>query len=160
LPESGIDGAACVGRTPDSLPALAESANATLLAQVRLATNQGGVCAARVFVVTDPVRLYRVFDSAHPHSKFGGWWSLTPPEGSREAYRATFAICPEWSPLDRVVSCEVRPGSVVVVGTTQSAICQDGKVLPKSASLQVFVANDGRAGIVHVGACSEERPWP
>jgi len=159
-PEVGIDGAACVGRTIQSAPGLAETSNEALVRQARLATDKGGVCAARVFAVTEPTVLYRVFDSADRYSKFGRWWSLSRPSGTREEYRAAYAICPEWSNLDRVVSCEVKPGSVIVIGTTQSAACKDGTMYSKTENSQVYVPNDSRIGINHVGACSEEMVWP
>jgi hypothetical protein len=159
-PATGIDGQACVGRLADPGAGLIESSNPVLLERVRLASGQGGTCEARVYAVTQPVTLYRLFDAAKPHTRLGGWWALTPPSGTREAYRASYAICPEWSALDRVVACELRPGSQVVVGSTQSAVCADGSTLPRTAAPQVFVANDGRAGINHMGACRDEAPWP
>jgi hypothetical protein len=106
------------------------------------------------------VVLYRVFDADKPYTQWGGWWSLQPPAGSKAQYRADNAICPEWSPLNKVVSCQVQPGSQLVIGTTQSAQCADGSIYPKTAQTQVFVPNDSRAGIVHVGACSALSDWP
>lgn len=156
----GIDGEACVGSIQEPIAGLAETANAVLQSQAQLASGKGGTCTAKVFAVTAPVVLYRVFDSSKPYSKLGSWWSLSRPAGSREEYRADYGICPEWSNLDRLVACELRPGSEVVVGTTQSATCADGSVLPKTKETQVFVANDGKIGIYHVGACSEESVWP
>lgn len=156
----GIDGIACVGSVVGDVPGLREAGDSALLGNAQLQTGKGGVCSARVFSVTAPVVLYRVFDAGNPRSKFGSWWSLQRPTGSREQYRAANAICKEWSALDRMVSCEVRPGSQIVVGTTQSAVCSDGTTYPKTDTNQVYVANDGRAGIVHVGACSQETNWP
>ncbi|TXT38523.1 MAG: hypothetical protein FD135_2846 [Comamonadaceae bacterium] len=156
----GIDGVACAGTVASQRPGLDEASNTPLLTKVQLPSGKGGVCAGKVFSVTAPVVLYRVFDASNPHSKLGGWWALTRPTGSRDDYRAANAICKEWSPLDKLVSCEVRPGSQVVLGTTQSAVCADGSTYPKTAAQQVYVANDGRAGIIHVGACSEESVWP
>ncbi len=158
--QQGIDGVACVGEAAAGGPGLIESSNPALIARAAAATGAGGVCAAKVFSVSAPVVVYRVFDAAHPRSKFGSWWSLARPSGPRDDYRATYAICPEWSALDRVVACELRPGSQVVIGTTQSAVCADGSAFAKTAANQVFIANDGRAGIVHVGACSEDAEWP
>lgn len=158
--DSGIDGIACVGSVAGSVDGLSESGNPALLAKARMKTGKGGVCAAKVFAATTPVVLYRVFDASNPHSKFGSWWSLKPPGNSRAEYRAANAICPEWSKLDRVVSCEVRPGTQIVLGTTQSAECADGSSYAKTPETQVFVANDGKAGIIHVGSCSEAAIWP
>lgn len=157
---TGIDGAACVGTPPTSAPGLVEIANPALLVQARLATGKGGECAAKVFSVTAPLVVYRVFDSNKPQSKLGRWWSLRRPSGPRDGYRSAYAICPEWSKLDRLIACEVRPGTEIVVGTTQSATCKDGRTYPKTADYQAFIPNDGRAGISHVGACSEETRWP
>ncbi len=158
--ERGIDGVACVGRVAEVIPGLAASGNPSLVEKTQLASGKGGVCAAKVFAVTAPVVLYRVFDSARPYTKYGGWWSMSRPGTSKTDYRAANAICPEWSNLDRVVACEVRPGTQIVLGTTQSAVCADGSTYAQTAQTQVFVANDGKAGIVHVGACGEEAVWP
>lgn len=158
--ERGPDGVLCVGRIVTPTGGLIESVNPALLAKARMPSGQGGVCSATVFAVTAPVVLYRVFDSRQPHTKFGGWWSLKRPGGSPAEYRAANAICPEWSQLDRLVSCELRPGSQVVLGTTQSAACADGTLYAKADATQVFVANDGLVGITHVGNCAEETPWP
>lgn len=156
----GIDGIACVGSVSTAINGLVVSNNPVLLKKAQMETDKGGVCSAKVFMVTAPVTLYRVFDASKPYTKNGSWWSLHPPADSKENYRAANAICSEWSPLDRVVSCEIRSGTQVVLGTTQSAQCADGKSYPKTAEIQVFVPNDGRAGIIHVGACGEEKAWP
>jgi hypothetical protein len=158
--EEGIDGVACMGNVVNAVPGLVEAGNSPLQAKAQLPTGKGGVCSAKVFSVTAPVVLYRVFDASNPRSKFGSWWSLKRPGGSRDDYRAANAICKQWSNLNRLISCEVRPGTQIVAGTTQSAECNDGSTYAKTAENQVFVANDGRAGILHVGACSEEAVWP
>ncbi|MES2938803.1 MAG: hypothetical protein V4864_14040 [Pseudomonadota bacterium] len=158
--ERGIDGVPCVGSVATSVEGLSEASNASLLVKAQMPTGKGGVCSAKVFSATAPVVLYRVFDASKPYTKFGGWWSLKRPGNSKPEYRAANAICPEWSNLDRLVSCEVRPGTQIVLGTTQSAECADGSTYSKTAETQVFVANDSRAGIIHVGACGEEANWP
>jgi hypothetical protein len=158
--ENGIDGEACTGSVAPTVPGLLETTNLSLLTRARSQKGKGGVCSAKVYAVVAPVVLYRVFDASKPYSKFGSWWSLKPPIGSRADYRTANAICKAWSALDRVISCEVRPGTQVVIGTTQSAQCSDGSIYPQTAVNQVFVPNDGQAGIVHVGACSEENSWP
>jgi hypothetical protein len=158
--ERGIDGIPCAGSVASAVEGLSEAANAPLLAKAQMPTGKGGVCSGKVYSVTAPVVLYRVFDASKPYTKFGGWWSLKHPGGSKAEYRAANAICPEWSNLDRLVSCEARPGTQIVLGTTQSAVCADGSTYPKTADIQALVANDGRAGIIHVGACSAEAAWP
>ena len=156
----GIDGVPCVGSTTAPASGVVESTNPTLVSRAQLKSGAGGVCSAKVYAVTEPVVLYRVFDASKPYTQFGTWWSLKKPEGTKADYRVANAICPEWSPLDRVVTCEVRPGTQIVLGTTQSATCADGSILAKTADIQVMVPNDGRAGIVHTGACRDEAPWP
>ena len=157
---TGVDGSACIGNVTSLVSGLNKADNPSLLVKAQFATGKGGVCSAKVFNVTSPLVLYRVFDSGNPYSKFGSWWSLKRPTGSKEDYRAANAICKEWSTLDRLISCEVRPGTQIVVGTTQSAECKDGTSYSKTAENQVFVANDGKAGIIHVGACQDETSWP
>jgi hypothetical protein len=151
---------ACEGRLPDALTGLSPISSANLLARAQQPPGKGGVCDAQAYAVDAPLTLYRVFDASKPYTSHGAWWSLTHPGDSRDAYRADNAICPEWSPLNQLISCELRPGSVVVVGTTQSATCADGATLPQTHTLQVYVLNDTRAGISHVGACAEPSPWP
>ncbi len=156
----GVDGIPCVGTVGNSVDGLTESTNPSLLGKAQMPSGKGGVCSAKVFTVTAPVVLYRVFDAGKPYTKFGGWWSLKRPGSSKADYRADNAICPDWSNLDRVTQCEIRPGSQVVLGTTQSATCADGSLYAKTAVIQVFVPNDGRAGIIHVGACADDASWP
>ena len=158
--ESGIDGLPCVGTIESVAPGLVEFGNAPLLAQAQRPSGGGFLCAAKSFAVTQPVRVYRLIDSKQPYSKLGGFWSFDRPTGTREDYRAQFAICKQWSQLDRLIACDVRPGTVIVVGTTQSADCGEGFIYGKTAANQVFVANDGLAGIVHTGACIDQGAWP
>ncbi|KFB76745.1 MAG: hypothetical protein J5X22_22320 [Candidatus Accumulibacter sp.] len=158
--DRGLDGIPCVGTVVSTAEGLAESTNSSLLGKAQMPTGKGGVCSAKVFAATAPVVLYRVFDASKPYTKFGVWWSLKRPGNSKVDYRSENAICPEWSNLDRLTHCEIRPGTQVVLGTTQSAICADGSLFAKTAAIQVFVPNDGRDGIIHVGACAEDSSWP
>ncbi|MEY4748757.1 MAG: hypothetical protein RIQ60_971 [Pseudomonadota bacterium] len=159
-PEAGIDGEMCVGAPPAAQEGLAPASNPALQAKAQLASGQGGVCAARVFVAQVPVAVYRVYDSANPRSLYGGWWALARLRGSRDDYRARNAICREWSGLDRLLACQVKPGTELVLGTTQSVKCPDETVYPKTADVQVYMANDARNGVILVDQCREEGPWP
>ncbi len=158
--DSGIDGLPCVGAVESFAPGLMEFGNAALLAQAQRPSGNGYLCSAKSFAVTQPVRLYRLIDSTQPYSKLGGFWSFDRPTGTRDEYRARFAICQQWSQLDRLIACDVRPGTIIVVGTTQSANCSPGFTYEKTAANQVFVPNDGLAGIVHTGACLDQGAWP
>jgi len=159
-PVTGIDGVACVTGTAAIDPSLKTSENDVLLGKARGVSGKGGTCDGQVYAVSAPVKLYRVYDSAKGYTQRGSWWALEKPSGTRDSYRATYAICPEWSAVDALVECEIRPGTQVVIVSTQSAVCGDGTELPKTAALQVYVANDGRSDLYHVGACKELGSWP
>lgn len=158
--EAGVDGVACVGAVPSAADQLTSASNTALLAKSQYASGKGGMCAAKVFAVAGPVSVYRVYDSQNPHSMYGSWWALARPAGPKDDYRAINAICKAWSGLDRLVSCQARNSSEIVLGTTQSADCPDGTVYPKTAAIQVYMPNDQRAGILHVENCREEGAWP
>jgi hypothetical protein len=123
------------------------------------APGRGGLCSGKVFVAVAPVPLYRVWEGAGPDSALGRWWTLTEPEGPRDAYRAANAICREWSALDRVSRCVLKTGARVVIGPGQSAQCNAG-LLAQSAVNQVYVPNDSRKGLLWVEQCTPGTPWP
>lgn len=155
----GIDGARCVGRVTAPRFAARPVADQALEAEAVGASGKGGVCTAKVLVVEEDVRVYRVWDSSRARSAYGRWWSLTRPEGPRDAYRREYAICPAWSALDRLLSCTVRRGTAIVVGPTQSATCETG-TYPKTGHNQVYVRNDAANGQLLVSDCRDEGPWP
>lgn len=155
----GVDGVRCVGRiTPPSFAAK-EVSDAALLAEALGASGKGGVCAGKVFMLQEEVRVYRLWDSSRTYSVYGRWWSLSRPEGSRDAYRADYAICPAWSALDRLTSCTIKAGTLIVIGPTQSASCETD-TYPKSAKNQVYVRNDAAKGQLLVADCRDEGIWP
>jgi hypothetical protein len=156
---TGTDGVACVGLVEQLPVGLVESSNEVLLDEARGATGKGGVCIGKVLVVEQSIRMYRVYDSSKGSSTYGKWWALTRPAGPRDAYRESYAICKTWSALDHLVSCNVKPGAQVVIGTTQSVDCDEG-TYPKSSSLQVYVANDKGSAKLFVENCSDEGEWP
>ena len=95
-----------------------------------------------------------------PYSKLGSCWSFDRLTGTRNDYRTKFAICQQWSLPDKLIKCDVRPSKQIVIGTTQSADCGQGFTYEKTGANQVFVPNDGLAGIVHAGACVDQGAWP
>lgn len=155
----GIDGVACVGSIEVPSPAAVAIAADARLDEARAASGKGGICAGRAFVLQQDVRAWRVWDSSRSAAEPGRWWSLARPAGSREAYRQDFAICRSWSALDRLLSCDLKAGAVILVGTTQSADCEEG-TYPKSAFNQVYVRGDPSAGQVVVENCRDEGDWP
>ena len=86
-------------------------------------------------------------------------WSFNRPAGPKDAYRAAYGICKEWSNLDRLISCQLKPGAEIVLGTMQSADCQDVSY-KKTADIQVFIHNAQRAGDLYVENCQDEGEWP
>lgn len=155
----GPDGIACVGVVPEAIEGLRRIDDDGLRAKALGASGKGGVCTAAVFRVVTPRIVYRVFDGAKGASSDGRWWALDPPAGPRDAYRAAYGICEEWSGLDRLVACAVKVGAEVVVGPTQSAQC--GKTdYPKTPYLQVFIPNDKAKDYLAVEDCSEAKVWP
>jgi|GEM_PF-6578491 len=112
---------------------------------------KGGLCNAKVFIVDKPFRLYRAYGKEY--QKLGRWWGLSSPYvnsgfqtdadfspmhtpipsriGTKAEYRTNFGVCPEWNTLDKVTSCPIKPGTLIVVGPGQSVdICttdKDGK---------------------------------
>lgn len=155
----GVDGVPCVGRVASPSFAAQEVSDEALLAEALGASGKGGVCAGKVFIVQEELRVYRLWDSSRAHSVYGRWWSLTRPAGSRDAYRVDYAICPAWSALDRLTSCTIKPGTSIVIGPTQSAACDTG-AYPKSAENQVYVRNDAAKGQLLVTDCRDEGFWP
>ena len=155
----GIDGVPCVGEI-DKLPAnMEETLEPILLQQAQAASEKGGICAGKVFTVQGEMRVYRIWDDSKNHTRFGRWWSLTRPQGSREEYRREYAICPSWSGLNRLTSCDIKAGTTVVIGTTQSAACKD-TIYPKTSRNQIFIANNAAENRLLVENCRDEGVWP
>ncbi|APR75799.1 Hypothetical protein A7982_01146 [Minicystis rosea] len=140
---------------------LVEIRDDALLAQAIGAPGQGHLCAGKVFEVVEPVTIHRVWNKAKPHTQLGRWWSFDAPTGTVADYRAAFAVCPEWSPLDMVTTCKLEVGARIVVGPGQSARCEK-TFYPASPRNQVFVPNetkDPERTRVLVEGCSAAT-WP
>lgn len=155
----GIDGIPCVGTIKPPPAGVEISQDKSLLKETLAATDDGKLCQGKVFVVTQPVTVYRVWNSNKDYTRFGGWWSFSQPKGPRQKYREDNVICPSWSALDRMSSCTIKIGTRVVVGTGQSAKCKTG-IYAKSAANQVYIPNDGRKNILYVENCTAGVEWP
>lgn len=116
-----------------------ETHNDDLLNQALGKPLQGGLCQGKVYTVQKNIRLYRSWNSTNPGSKLGVWWSFFPPQGAIEDYRKEYEICYQWSPLDRLVSCELKAGRQVVIGNGQSAECSPYLTYPTSPGKQIYV---------------------
>ncbi len=155
----GIDGIACVGRI-DALPAQLTAINDDQLLQTALgASGEGKLCFGQVLAATAPVTVYRVWNSDKSYTRYGSWWSFELPTGPKSSYRRDNGICPSWSALDRLSSCELKPGAKIVVGPGQSARCKT-LTYAKSAVNQVYIPNDARAERLFVENCTAGTVWP
>ena len=108
---------------------------------------QGKLCQGKVYQSTSQsqVTLYRAWNSTNPNSQFGKWWAFNLPAGKIAQYRSDYEICYQWSPLDKMVSCTLKPGIKVVVGNGQSAECSEYLTYPVSEAQQVFLDNANAA---------------
>lgn len=158
------DGVACVGViAPPPKGAVAETdpdAIKTLLAAAIADTDKGSLCTGAVHRVVEPIKVYRVWNSAKDHTQRGSWWSFDRPVGPREQYRRDNDICEDWSPLDRLIVCDLKVDARFVVGPGQSVRCEVGESHPKSAVNQVYIPNDGRNNVYFVEACELLGAWP
>lgn len=130
-----------------------------LLDTVRLPAGKGGLCSGATYVARKPVRVWRLWDGSRPWTAYGGWWALGAPLPPRERYREAHAICPDWSALDRLIVCELKPGAVVAIGPTQSADCGAAR-LPPTAHTQVYVQNQAASERVDMAQCLDGGTWP
>ena len=134
----------CVGSTKIR-EGLSESFNLIedpeLLSQSLGEPLKGKLCQGAVYQSTQEVVVYRAWNSTNPHSQYGQWWSFDYPTGLSADYREDYEICYQWSPLDKLTQCTLKPGSKVVVGNGQSATCSDYLSYPVSETQQVFISS-------------------
>ena len=133
----------------------------TLLDNALGEPNRGGLCQGQVYVSLEetPVQIYRAWNSTNPGSQFGNWWAFEKPAGAVADYREDYEICYQWSPLDRMVSCTLSPGTKVVVGNGQSAECSQYLTYPVSDKQQVYIEDSASAVIDctdHIGVLTWE----
>ena len=122
---------------------------------------KGGVCSGTVYLVEQPVTVYRVWSANSEKTLYGGWWSLNQPQGPKAAYREQNNICPSWSELDRMSACEVKVGTKITIGPGQSAFCPKADMTyPPSPTLQVYIPNYYDGGQIYVENCTKGAVWP
>lgn len=102
---------------------------------------EGNLCQGRVYQSKkdSKVTLYRAWNSTNPGSKLGKWWVFEEPAGTISSYRSNYEICYQWSPIDKLVSCSLKAGTKVVVGTGQSAKCSAYLTYPTSGKQQIYI---------------------
>lgn len=143
---SETDTPTCVGSStlPASLATKFEAVEDKQLLTAALGRpNKGKLCQGQVYKSkTDThITLFRAWNSTNPTSKFGKWWAFHQPVGKISTYRSDFEICFQFSPLDMLVSCSLKPGSKIVVGTGQSAECSEYLTYPVSNKQQIYIDN-------------------
>lgn len=158
------DDGQCAGTVQPPPPGFTEVNDPDLLAKAIGAPEQGKLCTGKVYQLDSQadklVVVYRVWDASRPYTSVGSWWSFDSPQGPRDAYRAQNEICPDWSALNKVSMCTIKPGSKIVVGPGQSAKCSADLTYPTSPANQVFIPNDTRNNMVYVENCTEGEDWP
>ncbi len=114
-----------------------------LLEKALGAPNAGGLCQGQVYQSKKDVQvtLFRAWNSTNPSSKLGPWWAFEQPEGNTAKYRSDYEICYQWSPIDSLVTCTLKPNVKVVVGTGQSATCSEFLTYPVSAKQQIYISD-------------------
>ena len=115
--------------------------NAELLDSALGDPGKGLLCQGRVYRLKNDadVTVYRAWNSTNPSSRFGKWWAFYRPQGRVALYRHEYEICYQWSPLDKLTDCKLKPGSTVVIGTGQSADCSEYLSYPASAAKQIYI---------------------
>jgi hypothetical protein len=153
----------CLGssKLPEYLASQFEAVDdVQLLSESLGAPDNGKLCMGQVYKSRKgaQVTLFRAWNSTNPGSKFGKWWAFQQPSGEVAKYRAEYEICYQWSPLDKLVSCTLKPGIKVVVGTGQSAACSSYLTYPVSAKQQIYI-DDASISVTNCSTLSAEFSW-
>ncbi|GEM_PF-365541 len=143
----------CIGN--NDLPveyagAFEETVDDPLLSRAIGNTNKGSLCQAKVYVSKSEVKipLYRAWNSTNPNSRLGKWWAFNLPDGKIAQYRSDYEICYQFSPLDKLTQCTLKPNTKVVIGTGQSMTCDAYLTYPVSASKQIYLEIDPKSASV------------
>lgn len=153
----------CIGTTdlPSSLrDSFVPAVDVELLNSALGEPGKGGLCQGQVYISTGikKVTLYRAWNSTNPGSIYGNWWAFSRPSGKVAEYREDFEICYQWSPLDKLVTCELKAGTKVVVGNGQSAYCSEYLTYSVSASQQVYI-NDASNSVMNCETADGVLVW-
>ena len=134
--------------------------DAPLLDEALGSPKAGKLCQGQVYRSKENTRitLFRAWNSTNPNSKFGKWWAFQVPSGKISSYRSDYEICYQWSPLDMLVSCTLKPDTKVVVGTGQSAECSEYLTYPVSEKKQVYL-DDASSSLTDCKVLSGEFSW-
>ena len=122
--------------------------------------DQGKLCQGQVYMSKEGshVTLYRAWNSTNPNSQMGQWWAFNEPAGKVSQYRTDYEICYQWSPLDKLTRCSLKPGVNIVIGTGQSAECSKYLTYPVSAKKQIYL-DDASAFVSDCTTYDNEFSW-
>lgn len=153
----------CLGDTdlPKVLAASFDAVTApNLLKETLGKPEQGKLCQGKVYQskADSSVTLYRAWNSTNPNSRFGKWWAFSKPQGKVAEYRRDYEICYQWSPLDMLAVCTLKPGTKIVVGNGQSDKCSQYLTYPVSAKQQVYLI-DAQSQVMHCKLYADEFNW-
>ncbi len=128
---------------PQFIALLTPVSDEPLLKSTLGAPGEGMLCQGKVYEVNKGARLmlYRAWNSTNPDSRLGNWWAFYRPDGLIAQYREDYEICYQWSPLDKLTNCLIKPGTRVVVGTGQSARCSQYLTYAASAAQQIYLSS-------------------
>lgn len=105
------------------------------------AAGEGGLVCGHYYRTTQPLQLWRTYQSRVPSSRIRRWWNFVPPFAGESVaeWRVLDDVCRDWTPHpDYYHSCVLPAGVPVAVGPGQSANC-NGVFYPVSSLLQVYV---------------------
>jgi hypothetical protein len=122
--------------------------------------DKGKLCQGKVYKSKEnsQITIYRAWNSTNPNSKFGKWWAFKEPTGKISTYRSDYEICYQWSPIDNLVSCTLKPETKVVVGTGQSAECSGYLTYQVSDKQQIYI-NDASKSLTDCRIFNGEFSW-
>lgn len=95
------------------------------------------------YETTEPIRVYRGWNSSKEWSERGSWWSPDPPSGTLSEYRRMMAVCPEWSLLDTFSTAIIRRRTSLIIGYTSSVQC-DSIEYGDTSVIQIYLINPSR----------------
>jgi hypothetical protein len=153
----------CIGSTeipPDLADQFALAEDDALLQDALGDENEGKLCQGQVYETQSDsqVVIFRAWNSTNPYSKLGNWWAFYEPTGKVADYRADYEICYQWSPLDKLIRCTLKPEIKVVVGTGQSAECSEYLTYPVSDEQQIYL-DDASVSVIECAEFDGEFEW-
>ena len=109
--------------------------------------DKGGIISAtsnEYETIKTDVLVYRIFTDPKTEGKagkYGAWWSLTKPSGSKANYMTQNAICPEFNNMTHFIVCALKKGVRVSIGPTQSIQCAKSIIAQNPKVMQVYIAS-------------------